>query len=222
VKKLVVFIGLMAILLCLSQARAEENDKRFALSFGFGQTVPTNPALKELAGGSAKSTIVGFGYRFGKTSYSTFNLVVQIMGLPLRGNEWIFVSDPNGMQRSHYADWDWTAAVLYVKMNVGKGSLTPFVEMGGGVYHLSVEYPFPQFFEQNGQWYFQWEIRNIAETYPGFIAGAGLQLTLGELSILGGIEYNVISMKPALQLPLASPVSQANIINYKLSLAIAF
>lgn len=137
--------------------------------------------------------------------------------MPLRGNEWVFLTDPGGMQRSHFADWDWTAAVFYAKTNVGKGAITPFVEMGGGVYHLSVEYPFPQF---DSQWHFQWEIRNVSETYPGFLVGTGLQLKLGELFILAGIEYNNILMRPSLKLPLAPPVSRADIINYKIGIGI--
>lgn len=220
-KKLAVFVELLAVLLCLSQVKAEDSDKSFALYFDFGQSHATNHALRYLAAGSDKTMGVGAGYRFKKASYLTFSLGLEIKSLPLRGNEFLFAADPGGMQKVHHADWSWTAEVLSLKVNIGRGVLSPFLEVGGGIYHLSIEYPFPRFFEQDNKWYFQWEIKDVAETYPGFLIGTGLQLKLGELFILAGIEYNSILIRPALKLPLSPLVSSANIINYKIGIGIA-
>jgi hypothetical protein len=216
VRKIILFIsGLLLIFLYSSQVEAKGYDKckRFSLWLDVGHTVPSNDELKSVTGGGKTSFRGGIEYCLAR-SYFSPSFGFQLSKLPLDRKGVLYFVDPGGLKNEPYTeDWDWTTGIIYLKVEMDKDILTPFIKAGTGIYHLDLDIP-----SYTG-------IKDISKYYIGFNMGFGLALNFrnnSPFSVYAEIEDNIIPISPSINLPEFKKAKSCQIINPKLGVGFRF
>src|SRR4030042_4936039 len=204
-RKIVLFvIGLMMLFFYSNQAGAKEYDKSklFSLWVDMGLTIPSNDELERATGGGKTSFNFRFEYCFAR-SYLSPSLGLQVGKLPL--------DQQIGLENRVLIDyWNWTDGIIYMKVEMDRGLLTPYVRAGFGLYDLNLKIPIYTGINDPNFNY-------ISKSYLGYDMGFGFELIFKKLpvSLFTELEYSIIPISPAIQLSKDREVKSARILNPK-------
>jgi hypothetical protein len=189
-------LSLMVFFFYSNQVMAEEYNKSnlFSLWVDMGRTVSNDDGLDEGPGGKASYNL-RFEHCFTR-SYFSPSLGFRLGKLPLRGSY----------------DWNWTDGVIYLKVEIDRGLLTPYVKAGMGLYYLNLK--FPAYIDRP----------NVSKGYLGYNMGFGFELIFRKwpLFLFTELDYNIITISPSIRLPMFREVSSAKIINPTIGLGFSF